>query len=92
MKEINGYSDWVNSVTFSQDLTLVVSVDGMDLACSDVGDRIQPELKGHSGGVNSAAFSYDSAPVASPSDDWTVRISSFLGAPIRAKGAGAQRL
>lgn len=37
MQEIKGHSDWVNSVTFSQDLTLVASVDGTDLACSDVG-------------------------------------------------------
>jgi WD40 repeat protein len=83
-QEIKGYSDWVNSVTFSQALTLVASADGTDLACSVVEDGIHQELKGHSDGVNSAAFSYDSVLVPSSSDDWAVRIFSYFDTPIRA--------
>jgi WD40 repeat protein len=84
MQDIKGYSDWVNSVTFSQALTLVASADGTDLACSVMEDGIHQELKSHSGGVNSAAFSYDSMLVASPSADWTVRIFSYFDTSIRA--------
>lgn len=90
MLRIKGYSNWISLVTFSQDLILVASVEGTDLAGSDVGGGIQQELKGQSGGVNSAAFSYNSVLMASPSDDWTVRIFSYVGALIGAMHAGAQ--
>ena len=71
---LRGHSDWVRTVAFSQDGTLLASGsnDGR-LLLWDVGTKYQiATLEGHTGGVNSVSFSPDGTLLASGAWDGTL--------------------
>ncbi|KAJ3498470.1 hypothetical protein NLG97_g1097 [Lecanicillium saksenae] len=76
LQTLNGHRDWVQTVVFSHDSTLVAS-GSHDKAVRiwrvDTGECVQT-FEGHSDSVLSVVFSCDSKLVASGSDDKTVRI------------------
>ena len=73
---LKGHSNWVRTVAFSQDGTLLASGsnDGI-IRLWGVAARVQiATLKGHIHGVGSVSFSPDGALIASGSEDGTVKL------------------
>jgi WD40 repeat protein len=73
---LEGHSDWVTSVAFSQDGKRVVSGSDdktVQIWNVETGEQ-EKKMEGHSDYVRSVAFSHDGKRVVSGSDDKTVKI------------------
>jgi WD40 repeat protein len=74
---LEGHSNSVNSVTFSQDGKRIASGswdDTIRVWDAETGDVVSGPFQGHSDEVNSVAFSKDGNRIVSGSDDMTIRV------------------
>lgn len=76
LQTLEGHSNWVSSIAFSHDSTLLASASydkTIRIWRPHRGEFLQT-LEGHSDWVTSVAFSHDSALLASASRDKTIRV------------------
>jgi WD40 repeat protein len=86
MQNLNGHSDFVTSITISQDGIRIISGSSDKTICiwdTQIGTALR-KLEGHSDAVASVAISHDGARIISGSDDKTIRIwDAQTGATLR---------